>query len=256
MVDWGTGHYEEVARQLEPVAERVVETTAVEDGERVLDLGCGSGNAALAAARRGAIATGVDPAERLLEVARERARAESLEVTWVRAAAEELPFADDSFDRVVSVFGVVFAGDPERAVAETVRVLRPDVEAVLTAWIPAGPIDAMVGAIRGAMEAVTGQTTSGFPWSDKDAVAALAERHGAAAAFEDAEAEFAGESPEAYFANEEANHPMSIAMRPVLADAGVYDRVREEAIAELRKGNEDPDAFCVHSPYRIIRLRP
>ena len=216
MVDWGTGHYEEVAGQLEPVAGRVVELAGVEDGQRVLDLGCGTGNAALVAARRGALVTGADPAERLLGVARERARGESLEVAWVRASAEELPFADSSFHRVVSVFGVIFAEDPERAVAEIVRVLRPDGEALITAWIPAGPISAMVVAIRRAMEEVTAQTTPGFPWSDTETVRDLAERHGAAAEFDDAVAEFAGESPEAFFANEEANNPDEpcVALRP------------------------------------------
>ena len=74
-VDWGLGRYEETAAALEPVAGIVVDHADVKPGERALDLGCGTGNAAMALARAGAIVTAVDPAARLLEVTRSRAAA-------------------------------------------------------------------------------------------------------------------------------------------------------------------------------------
>ena len=256
MVDWGAGHYEHTSRQLWPVAEHVVDVAGIGTDERALDLGCGTGNAALLAARRGAIATGLDPAARLLEVARERAASESVEVDWVIGSAEDLPFDDASFDAVVSIFGVIFASDPERAIAEIVRVLRPGGRALITAWIPEGAIDAMIGVMRRGVAEVTGSDRRGSAWHDVETVEAMATRHGAVADFEPSEVAFEGESPEAYFALEEANHPMSLAMRPVLEGAGIYERVRSEAISVLREGNENPEAFRVSSPYRIFRLRP
>src|SRR3954462_10924744 len=125
MVDWGVGEYEQTAAELEPVAEHVVALARLEAGERVLDVACGTGNAALLAARTGARATGVDGAPRLIEVARTRAAADGLAPAFVVGDVHQLPFGDGAFDVVLSVFGVVFADDPPRALGELVRVLRP-----------------------------------------------------------------------------------------------------------------------------------
>jgi SAM-dependent methyltransferase len=111
--DWGVGHYEHTAAQLLPAARLVVETAAPAGGERVVDIGCGTGNAALLAAQRGATVTGVDPAARLLEVARARAAAERLDATFVVGDAATVPVGDSEADVVLSVFGVIFA--PTRA---------------------------------------------------------------------------------------------------------------------------------------------
>src|SRR4051794_10485019 len=113
-MDWGQGRYERAAADLEPVAERVVALAGLAPGERVLDLGCGTGNVALLMARAGATVTGVDPSERLVSVARERVP----DAGFVIGSAEALPFDDAAFDVVISVFGVVFAADAERALAE------------------------------------------------------------------------------------------------------------------------------------------
>ena len=109
MPDWGIGRYERFAPDLEPAAEHVVELAGLHPGERVLDLGCGTGNAALLAARAGAAVTGIDPASRLLEIARERLAADGLDGSFVVGDAQALPFRDGEFDAVLSVFGVIFA---------------------------------------------------------------------------------------------------------------------------------------------------
>lgn len=255
MTDWGAGRYERIAEELAPAAERIVEMAAVQPGEEVLDLACGTGNAALLAAAAGARVVGLDAAERLLGVARERAVAAGADATFVAGDLQDLPFADGSFDAVVSVFGVIFAADPQRAFDEVVRVLRPGGRALLTAWVPAGPIDAMAGAlIRAVADATGGGGGPRFVWSGPDAVAGLAAPHGAAVELVDCELEITGASPEDYFAAAEEDHPMSHAMRPLLEQAGTYAAAREEAIAALRDGNEDPAAFRVHSPYRVIRV--
>jgi hypothetical protein len=133
-------------------------------------------------------------------------------------------------------------------------VLAPDGRALLSVWVPAGPIDAMVGTFGRAMAAATGSTPKRFAWHDPEAVGELAARHGASVVFHDGLLTITADSPEAYFDANERSHPMSVARRPVLEHAGSYRDVRERALAILRDGNEDPDAFRVSSPYRVIAV--
>lgn len=152
MVDWGAGNYERTAEELAPVAAAVVEMAALQPGEQVLDVACGTGNAALLAAARGARVVGIDGAPRLLEVARARARDQRVEVDFRHGDLLDLPVEDDLADVVLSVFGVIFAADPAQALRELARVTRANARIFLTAWIPAGPIDAMLTAMGRVLE--------------------------------------------------------------------------------------------------------
>src|SRR4051794_24420179 len=143
VVDWSAGSYENTAADLAPVAEAVVARAGVGPGDDVVDVACGTGNAALIAAARGARVVGVDGAPRLVAVAHERAVAEGLEIEWCEGDLAALPVGDGAADVVLSVFGVIFSRDPGVALGEIARVLRPDGRALVSAWIPAGPIDAM-----------------------------------------------------------------------------------------------------------------
>jgi 2-polyprenyl-3-methyl-5-hydroxy-6-metoxy-1,4-benzoquinol methylase len=105
---WGLGEYELIAERLEPAAAAVVELAAVNRGDRVLDLACGTGNAALIAARRGASVVGVDIEPRLLELAAARARDARLAIEWV---GDDLVSARGAFSVVLSVFGVMYVPD-------------------------------------------------------------------------------------------------------------------------------------------------
>jgi SAM-dependent methyltransferase len=250
MVDWSAGEYERTAAELEPAARHVVERAAIAPGERVLDLACGTGNAARLAVAAGARVTGLDSAPRLVEVARDRVP----DAEFVVGDALELPFGDGAFDVVVSVFGVIFVPDPARAIAEIVRVLAPGGRALLSAWRPEGPVTSMVGVLGRGLAAAGAPNRPRFAWEDPEAVAALAAVHGATVDAEDGNLTIEGESPEAYFAVAEEHHPMSLAGRPLLERAGTYPVLREEAIGVLRAGNEDPAAFRVTSPYRVVRL--
>jgi SAM-dependent methyltransferase len=257
MVDWGAGDYEATAEELAPVAEAVVQRARISAGEDVLDVACGTGNAALLAAARGARVVGVDGAPRLLEVARERARARGVVVDFREGDLLALPVDDGAVDVALSVFGVIFAADAARALRELARVLRPSGRALVTAWIPEGPIDAMLTA----MSRVVGRITSSappkrFPWFDGDAVASLAAEAGLAfGATSRAELPIRAASPEAYFAAGQ-NHPMALAVRPVIERAGAGAEVRDAAMSVLREANEDPDGFLVHSPYVVHQLLP
>jgi SAM-dependent methyltransferase len=254
MIDWGQGHYERTAAELEPVAEHVVSLAGLQSGERVLDLGTGTGNAALLAARSGALVTGLDSASRLLDVARARTAEARLEAAFVVGDLQALPFEDSSFDLALSVFGLIFAADADRAFAELMRVMRSDGRAFVSAWVPAGPIDAMVGVFARAIAAAVGSSPSRFSWHDTRAVGELAARHNADVRYHDGELKIVAESPEAYFAANE-QHPMSVAGRPLLEGAGTAEATRERALKILQQGNEDPSAFRVTSPYRVIEVR-
>jgi SAM-dependent methyltransferase len=139
---WASGDYDAMMRQegLYEVGDRIVELAGVRAGEVVLDVACGTGNAAIPAARAKATVTGLDLTPELLAVARRRAADAGVQVEWREGDAEELPFADASVDVVLSTFGVMFAPRHEVVADEVARVLRPGGRVGLVAWTPEGTI--------------------------------------------------------------------------------------------------------------------
>ena len=135
---WASGDYAVIGTTLQIVGEQLAEACDLRSDERVLDVAAGNGNATLAAARRGCRVTSTDYVPALLDRGAERARAERLDVTFQVADAEILPFADASFDAVLSTFGVMFAPDQGRAAAELARVCRPGGRIGLANWTPEG----------------------------------------------------------------------------------------------------------------------
>ena len=135
---WASGDYAVIGTTLQIVGETLCEAAGVSAGERVLDVACGNGNAALAAARRFAVVTGIDYVPSLLDRARARAAADGLQIELREADAEALPFADGAFDVVLSTFGVMFTPDQPRAARELVRVCRHGGRIALANWTPDG----------------------------------------------------------------------------------------------------------------------
>ena len=135
---WASGDYHAIGTRIVLVAEALIEALDLRSTERVLDVATGSGNAALAAARRGTDVTGVDYVPTLLERARMRADAEALEVTFTDGDAEALPFGEAAFDVTTSVFGAMFAPDHGRTASELARVTRPGGRIGLVAHTPEG----------------------------------------------------------------------------------------------------------------------
>jgi SAM-dependent methyltransferase len=133
---WALGDFARAGAEQVIVAELLCRAIDIHPGERVLDVAAGSGNAALAAARRGARVTATDFVPQLLQVASRRAAVEGLAVDIEEADAQALPFPDGAFDVVLSTFGVMFAPDQARAASELVRVCRPAGRIGLTAWTP------------------------------------------------------------------------------------------------------------------------
>lgn len=141
---WSEGDFAMVAGLVMMVAEELAEALDLVPGERVLDVACGSGNGALAAARRtwGGV-VGADFVPALLERGRERAAAERLDVEFVEADATDLPFGDGELDVVMSTFGAMFAADQETAAAELLRTCKPGGRIGMANWVPDGGVGQM-----------------------------------------------------------------------------------------------------------------
>lgn len=136
---WAAGDFPAVAKlTLWDVGPRIVAAAGIRPGDEVLDVACGTGNAAIRAAEAGATVTGVDLTPELFEAGRREAAASGVTLQWVQGDAEELPFEDESFDAVLSTFGCMFAPRHAVAAAEIARVLRPGGRLGITAWTPEG----------------------------------------------------------------------------------------------------------------------
>jgi ubiquinone/menaquinone biosynthesis C-methylase UbiE len=135
---WSSGDYAVIGTTLSITGEMLCEAVDLRAGQRVLDVAAGNGNATMAAARRWADVTSTDYVPALLERGRARAAAERLPVVFQEADAEQLPFADGSFDVVLSVFGVMFTANQEQAASELLRVCRPGGTIGMANWTPDG----------------------------------------------------------------------------------------------------------------------
>src|SRR4051794_11686759 len=131
---WGIGDYECIAELILPVSRALVDACAISAGQEVLDVAAGNGNLALLAAEEGAdvVASDISPGQ--VDLGRARTEAEGVDVEWVEADAEDLPFEDDRFDCAASVFGAMFAPRPEVAAREMFRVVKPGGTVGLAVW--------------------------------------------------------------------------------------------------------------------------
>jgi ubiquinone/menaquinone biosynthesis C-methylase UbiE len=164
---WSSGDYAVVGVTLQIVGERLCEAIDLRSNQRVLDVAAGNGNATLAAARRFADVVSTDYVAALLEGGRARAGADRLAVTFQEADAENLPFADASFDVVLSTFGVMFTPDHERAAKEMLRVCRPGGRIGLANWTPSGFIGRLFKTIGKYAPPAPGMRSPAL-WGDAD----------------------------------------------------------------------------------------
>lgn len=169
---WGTANYAGVGSRILLVSELLCDAVDLQGGERVLDVACGNGNTALAAARRFARVTGVDYQARLLDHARARAATEGYEIDFRDGDAESLPFADGAFDAVLSTCGAMFAPDQPRTAAELVRVCRPGGRIGMVNWTPDSWV-ARLSKIIGQYAPPPTGVPSPMRWGDPDVLADL-----------------------------------------------------------------------------------
>ncbi len=144
---WASGDFAVIGNTLNIVGETLCEAADLEAGSKVLDVACGNGNAALAAARRFCNVVGLDYVPALLASGRDRARADHLAIDFVEGDAEALPFPDESFDAVLSTYGVMFAPNQEQAARELSRVTRKGGKIALANWTPEGFIGRLLATV-------------------------------------------------------------------------------------------------------------
>jgi ubiquinone/menaquinone biosynthesis C-methylase UbiE len=184
---WSSGDYAVVGTTLQIVGEELCEALDLRAGQSVLDVAAGNGNASLAAARRWCDVTATDYVPALLERARERAEAERLGIEFREADAEALPFSNESFDVVVSTFGIMFTPDQERAARELARVTKRGGKIGLANWTPEGFIGQLFKIIGKHLPPPAGAKSPAL-WGTRARLAELFEPH--AASIEAAERHF------------------------------------------------------------------
>jgi SAM-dependent methyltransferase len=253
-LDWGRGRYERTAEVLVPAAQAVVDAARLQRGERVLDVGAGTGNVALIAARAGARVTAVDPAARLREVVRAEAAREGLDIEVLAGDAAALPVPDHSVDAVLSNFAVIFAPDPAAAIAEMARVLTSQGRIVFSAWLPGDTLGRYATAannlVRGALGAPA--PPAPFPWHDPAALAPVFAAHAMTVALDQHDISFTAASAADYLDDDRVNHPMAITGFEILQRAGQAEAACQSLLRILDDANESPDAFRITQRYVVV----
>ncbi len=171
--DSGGANYDRISQTISDAIEHCVIRLAPEPDEGILDVATGTGWAARRLAMRGARVTGIDLGSDLIEAAKADAAAAGLDIEFQVADAEALPFENNSFDAVISTFGVMFVGKPEAAAAELARVCRKDGRLGLTTWPPDGSIAGLFELMKRYMAAPASPPPSPFAWGSRERVQQL-----------------------------------------------------------------------------------
>lgn len=170
---WGSAPFERIAGTLADMHEAIVESVDPRQGERMLDVGCGTGELAILASRTGAEVIGSDLAPALVETARRQAGEQGRSIVFDVADCEALPYEDASFDIVTSTLGAIFAPDHARAASELARVCRPGGRLALTAWRPDGEMREFFGIIAAYAPPPVEGAGNPMSWGDQDYVTGL-----------------------------------------------------------------------------------
>lgn len=236
---WSSGNFPEVATRIESASEDLVAASDIQPGQEVLDVATGTGNAAIIAAQAGAKVTGLDLTPELFDSARRRTTAAGVEIEFIEGDAEELPFEDNSFDRVLSVFGVMFAPRHDVGAAELVRVCRPGGLVGVTAWTPEGAVGQMFKTIGSYMPPPPPEQKPALLWGTEEHIRELFAPTGADLHSERRMVNFADPSADDAVAyNETKLGPMVLAKAALEAE-GRWDALRAELV-ELYDRNSEP----------------
>jgi len=238
---WASGDWPAFATIIQDVADATVAEVGVGEGDDFLDVATGSGNAAIAAALRRARVTGLDLVPELVDAARARAADAGLEAEFVVGNAEELPFADDSFDRVTSIFGAMFAPRHQMAADELVRVARPGGVIGVAAWTPEGMNGQMFKTLGEHMPPPPEGFMPPAMWGSEDHVQSLFSAPGLDVSCEKRMAEFDWESLESWIDHCERNLGPTVMAKAALEPQGKWEAARADLLALGERYNEADD---------------
>lgn len=251
---WGMGEYEGLSRVLRPAAEALCDACAVSAGQEVLDVAAGDGNFALACAAEGASVVASDLSPGMVERGRARSQAEGFDVEWVEADAEELPFEDERFECVGSVFGAMIAPRPHVVARELFRVVRPGNTVGMTAWVPDGRSRELFQIGRNYAPPTGDDVPQIEEWGREEVVR---ERFGELAGTLEMERRtlpWGADSPEQFVAEMERTAPMQAAAKAAMPE-DVYARMRGEMLDVVRGWAGGDGPFSVDAEYLLIVAR-
>jgi ubiquinone/menaquinone biosynthesis C-methylase UbiE len=253
---WAMGDYPGIVEKIASAGAKAVEAAGVAEGDEVLDVACGSGNATIPAALTGAKVTGLDITPELLEAGRANAAQAGVEIDWVEGDAEQLPFEEESFDAVISVFGCMFAPDHRATAAELARVLRPGGRMAVCAWTPDGNIGQFFMTVAKHMPPPPEGFQPPILWGTEDHARELFDGTGVELEFEHAAVEFVADSAEEFLAEYEAKLPPVVAAKAALEPEGKWQALRDE-IEALYKAQNVADGGDYRAPgeYLVIKGR-
>jgi SAM-dependent methyltransferase len=251
---WARGDYHAIARAMFwEVGARIVDRLGVQAGERVLDVACGSGNAALRAAASGARVVGVDLTPELLEVGRRLAADAGLEVEWVAGDAEALPVADGSFDVVLSTFGCMFAPRHELAARELARALRPGGRLGICSWTPESALAELGRIVIAHLPPPPEPSQPPFLWGSEDHVRALFDGRRVELHCERGLVEFGFDSLERALQAYETDWGPFVTARERLEPESRWPAVRAELAGVLeRRGTTTAAGFTYPGEYLMV----
>ena len=247
---WGTGDFHAVSEKIATAGETLVEAAGLEPGMDVLDVGCGTGNATIPAAKLGARLTGLDFSPGLIDVAREKGADAMVEVDWIVGDAQAMPFEDDSFDRVISIFGHMFAPDHRASAEELKRVCRPGGRIAIACWTPEGTLGQMFKRMSQFAPPPPDGAQPPVLWGTEEHVRELL---GDDARFERHHVEWTDTSAEAYAEFMEDSFPPLLAARERVGDEQVHDTY----LGFLKEVNEaDDGGFRFRGGYLLSVVEP
>jgi ubiquinone/menaquinone biosynthesis C-methylase UbiE len=236
---WEGGDYSACTPYIAEVGELVVTRAGITQGMRVLDVACGTGNAALPAARAGARVTGLDLAAKLLEAGRAKAKAEGLEIEWREGDAEHVPFEDGTFDRVLSTFGHMFAPRHERTAQEMARVCRRGGAIVTATWTPEGVFGDLSKATAPYMPPLSDFASPPALWGREDHVRELCSDFATNFEFERCVNRIEWESVESFADFFMAHFPPMVTAQAILGDR--FSEMRARIVDVWKRRNEAAD---------------
>jgi SAM-dependent methyltransferase len=236
---WDAGDYSALSAYIADVGQLVVARAGVGPGMRVLDVACGTGNAALPAARAGARVTGLDFVPKLLEAGRIKAQAEGVDVEWREGDAENLPFEDGHFDRVLSTFGHMFAPRHQRTAAEMARVCRRGGAVVFATWTPEGVAGEIFKASGSYLPPPPDYALPPIQWGREDHVRELFAGVATAFEFEPHVNRIEWDSVEAFADFFMARFGPMVTAQAMLGDR--FAELREQVVGIWRRANEATD---------------